>query len=140
MIIHKTKSGAIVLVEVEDITKKYFIPLQPLGDENDNWLAYERFKDDREGYTVLGLPRGELTILGTLSDITEEQAAEIVERVKDMRPKGESFIDMTFELQDVGYADYVTEGHYFNSALDSLRSLIESYKLNPDKVVIIKKG
>lgn len=141
MITHKTKSGEIVLVEVPERYHRFTATLYREPNGTRLIVANHPVMMSVKGYD-LG-EEGEFEILGTMTkedyknqNITEEQAAELVDEVKVPRVKSENIFEGEIIIK-VGYADYVDSGHYFDSALDSLRSLIESYKLNPDKVVII---
>lgn len=127
----KTKSGEIVLVDWSKMEctacAEQGVPHCAHPDYCEQWntedLQFIR-DSEKDGSSIWTLAESDYP------KITEQQAAELVE--KEILVDSEDYGDYFYK----NYNGDVT----FISALDSLRSLIESYKLNPDKVVIIKKG
>lgn len=112
-----TQSGELLMVEShKDNTTSNAI-------KNTKELLKHADLEDEDGKSF------EVEILGTLSDISEETAKGLVQFSQ-------------IENYDIpyGFKDYMGDKIYY-SALDSLRSLIESQGMNPETtILILKKG
>ena len=76
-------------------------------------------------YREIKLPRGEWEYVNTLKDITEEQAAGIVEKSDFWNRYGV-------------YLDYINKRWLCYTALESLRSLLKANGIEGDNHVILK--
>lgn len=85
----------------------------------------EKGFENKPYWDIKILPPGSYTIVGLADSITEEQAGEIVEQIKD----------------EYGFAwvDYKHRYNVHNTALESFRSLLSSLSLPPETTLIIKK-
>ncbi|RZM21768.1 MAG: hypothetical protein EOO88_31570 [Pedobacter sp.] len=77
-------------------------------------IAYDLIDSD-ENCGVERVPQGDWQIVSKLSDITEEQAREMVPRIDD-----------GLFIQGAAYPDYLDDDQFYETTIESLHSLIRS--------------
>lgn len=92
------------------------------GDaRNFNLTDWTLYFDSASIHQLIGLSPAKRMFIATSRDITEEQAAELVEKEADY---------------ENGYKEYYEDGPFVNSsAINSFLSLLRSQRLDPDNKV-----
>jgi hypothetical protein len=104
------------------------------GSTHQYWVKYTTMPQPGKFKTnEIKLPAGYWEIVGRPESITEEQAKQVVEAVKDWK----TVIYYDYEAPGLDYRDIVETA--YDAALESFRSLLKSKSVDPEKVIILIK-
>lgn len=136
-----TGKGRIIFVEVpKDATVNYIQEISGTLKEflqsidAPEWqcpaLSIQTFTGSGGTTSYNYLPEGSWQLLGRLNDITEEQAAQCVDRLKRFRKP--------IRFQDYGCPNCPYNEHWFSAAIESLQSLAQSLSVPSDAIILFE--
>lgn len=129
MTTHKINNREYLLLEVPEGYTKYSLEYNNVICHNSTGFeeieAAPRCLTERQQIESLEVTA---EILGIASELTEEQAKELVDK-----------FTLLPTTENEGYKNYLTYAKGFKTAIESLHSLITSLGLNPERTLIIER-
>ena len=94
----------------------------------EKWVKFDTDTDAIDGKVIISNTPIDYTILRLASELTEEQAKELVDK-----------FTLLPTTENEGYKNYLTYAKGFKTAIESLHSLITSLGLTPERTLIIER-